>query len=81
MADPLSITTNVLPLVGVLLEVSVTVIGVVDKTTGPHEAHEALKDLRRALQNLNKETSNIQKKLHIVISDLTDKAVKKLLAL
>ena len=54
----------------------------VDKTTGAHEAaRDALRNLRRALQNLNKGTSNIQTILHILISDPKDKAVKKLLAL
>ena len=78
MADPLSITTSVLPLVEIVLKVSVTIIGVVDKTTAAHEHHEArdaLKDLRRALQNLNKETSTIQGMLRILISDLMDNAV------
>ena len=82
MADPLSITTGVLSLVGVVLKVSVTAIGMVDKTTGAHEAaRDALRNLRRALQNLNKGTSNIQTLLRILISDPKDKAVKKLLAL
>ncbi len=82
MADPLSITTSALALVGVVLKVSVTAIGMVDKTTGAHEAaRDALRNLRRALQNLNKGTSNIQTILHILISDPKDKAVKKLLAL
>ena len=75
MADPLSITTNVLPLVGVVLEVSATAIGMVDKTTGPHEARGALWDLRRALKNLNKGTSTIQTMLRILISDLMDQTV------
>lgn len=77
MARPLSVTTGVLPLVGVVLELSVTVIGMVDQTTGAHEARDALRDLCHALQNLNKETYNIQTMLRI----LTDEAVKKLLAL
>ena len=82
MADPLSITTSVLTLVGVVLKVSVTAIGMVDKTTGAHEAaRDALRNLRRALQNLNKGTSNIQTILRILISDPKDKAVKQLLAL
>ena len=82
MGDPLSITTGVLSLVGVVLKVSVAAIGMVDKTTGAHEAaHDALRNLRRALQNLNKGTSNIQTTLRILISDPKDKAVKKLLAL
>ena len=82
MADPLSITTSVLALVGVVLKVSVTAIGMVDKTAGAHEAaRDALRNLRRALQNLNKGTSNIQTILRILISDAKDKAVKKLLAL
>ena len=81
MADPLSIAASVLPLVGAVLEIAVTVIGMVDKTTGPHEARNALWDLRRALQNLNKKTYSIQTILRISILDLPDKAVKKLLAL
>jgi len=82
MADPLSITTSVLALVGVVLKVSVTAIGMVDKTTGAHEAaRDALRNLRRALQNLNKGTTNMQITLRILISDPKDKAVKKLLAL
>ena len=82
MADPLSITTSVLTLVGVVLKVSVTAIGMVDKTTGAHEAaRDALRNLRRALQNLNKGTSNIQTILHILLSDPKDRVVKKLLAL
>ena len=65
-----------------VLEVSVTAIRVVDKTTGAHEAgRELLRNLRRALQNLNKGTSNIQTILRILISDPKDKAVKQLLAL
>ena len=81
MGDPLGITTSVLPLVRVVLKVSVTAIGMVDKTTGAHEAHDArdaLRDLRRALQNLNKETSTIQTMLRILRSDLMDKAVLEL---
>ena len=82
MGDPFSITTGVLALVGVVLKVSVTPIGMVDKTTGAHEAvRDALRNLRRALQNLNKGTSNMQIILRILISDHKDKAVKKLLAL
>ena len=65
-----------------VLKVSVTAIAMVDKTTGAHEAaRDALRNLRRALQNLNKGTSNIQTILRILISDPKDKAVKKLLAL
>ena len=78
MADPLSITTSAFPLIGVVLKVSVTIIGMVDKTTGAdevHEARDALRDLRRTLQNLNKEISTIQTMLRILISDLMDKAV------
>ena len=78
MAGPLSITTSVLPLVGVVLEVSMTVIGMVVMTAGAHDARDALGDLRRALQNLNKETSNIQKMLRILVSFSTD---ERLLAL
>ena len=79
MADPLTITTSVLSLVGVVLKVSVTAIGMVDKTTGAHEAaRDALRNVRRALQNLNKGTSNIQTILRILLSDPKDKAVKKL---
>ena len=82
MADPLSITTSAFALLGVVLKVSMVAIGMVDKTTGAHEAaRDALRNLRRALQNLNKGTSNIQTILHILISDPKDKAVKKLLAL
>jgi hypothetical protein len=82
MGDPLSITTGVLALVGVVLKVSVTAIGMVDKTTGAHEAaRDALKNLRRALQNLSKGTSNMQAVLLVLISDPKDRAVKKLLAL
>jgi hypothetical protein len=82
MGDPLSITASVLTLIGVVLKVSATAIGMVDKTTGAHEAaRDALRNLRRALQNLNQGTSNIQTILRILISDPKDKAVKKLLAL
>ena len=82
MADPLSITAGALALLGVVLKVSMTAIGMVDKTTGAHEtARDALRNLRRALQKLNKETSNIQTILRILISDPNDKTVKKLLAL
>ena len=82
MGDPLSITTSVLGLVGVVLKVSVAAIGMVDKTTGAHEAgRDAIRNLRRALQNLNKGTSNMQITLRILILDHKDKAVKKLLAL
>ena len=57
-------------------------IGMVDKTTGAHEAaRDALRNLRRALQNLNKGTSNIQIVLRILVSDPKDKAVKRFLAL
>ena len=56
-------------------------IEMVDKTTGAHEAaRDALRNLRRALQNLNKETSNMQTLLRILVSDPKDKAVKKFLA-
>jgi len=82
MADPLSITTSALALVGVVLKVSLMAIGMVDKTTGAHEAaRDALRNLRRALQNLNKGTSNMQIVLRILVSDPKDKAVKKFLAL
>lgn len=79
MAGPLSITTDVLPLVGVVLNLSLTVIAMVDKTHG--EAHDALRDLRRALQNLIKGISNIQKLLRILVSDPKNRAVEKLSAL
>jgi len=82
MGDPLSITTSALALVGVVLKVSLMAIGMVDKTTGAHEAaRDALRNLRRALQNLNKGTSNMQTILRILVSDPKDKAVKKFLAL
>jgi len=82
MGDPLSITTSVLALVGVALKVSATAVGMVEKTTGAHEAaRDALRNLRRALQNLNKGTSNMQTILGILISDPRDRVVKKLLAL
>lgn len=82
MADPLSITTSVFALVGVVLKVSVTAIGMVDNTIGAHEAaRDALRNLRRALQNLNKETSNMRVVLHVLMSDPSDVAVKELLAL
>ena len=54
----------------------------VDKTTGAHEdARDALRNLRRALQNLNESTSNMLVILNVLISDPKDKVVKKLLAL
>lgn len=82
MGDPLSIPTSVLGLVGVVLKVTVAAIGMVDKTTAAHEAaRDAIRHLRRALENLNKGTSNMQIILRILISDHKDKAVKKLLAL
>ena len=82
MADPLGITTSILTLVGAIIKVSMTAEGMVDKTTGIHEAaYDALRNLRRALQTLNKGTSNIQSTLLLLISDPTDKAVNKLLAL
>ena len=82
MADPFSITTSILTLVGVALKASATAIGMVEKATGAHEAaRDALRNLRRALQTLNKGTSNMQAILHILISDPRDKVVKKLLAL
>ena len=71
MADPLTVTTT---LIGVVLKVSATAIGVVDKTTAAHEAaRDALRNLRRALQNLNKETTNIQTALRVLILDPKDK--------
>ncbi len=74
MADPLSLTTGTLTLVGVVLKVSMAAIGMVDKTTGAHgKAHDALNNLRRALKNLNKEASNIQTILRILMSDPKDK--------
>jgi hypothetical protein len=82
ISSMLSSTTSVLTLVGVVLKVSVTAIGMVDKTTGAHQAaRDALRNLRRALQNLNKRTSNIKAILRIFISDPKDKEVKKLLGL
>jgi len=82
MGDPLSITTSALALVGVVLKVSLMAIGMVDKTTGAHEAaRDALRNLRRALQNLNKGTSNMQIVLRILVSDPKDRAVKRFLAL
>jgi len=82
MADPVSITTSALALVGGVLKVSLMAIGVVDGTTGAHKAaRDALRNLRRALQNLNKGTSNIQIVLRILVSDPEDKAVKRFLAL
>ena len=79
MADPLTVTTT---LIGVVLKVSVTAIGMVDKTTAAHEAaRDALRNLRRALQNLNKEANNIQSTLQVLISDPNDKAVEELFAL
>ena len=79
MADPLTITMT---LIGAVLKVSVMVIGMVDKTTVAHEAaRDTLRNLRRALQSLNKETSNTQTTLCILVSDPKDKAIKKLLAL
>ena len=82
MGEPLSITTSALALVGVVLKVSLMAIGMVDKTTGAHKvARDALRNLRRALQNLNKGTSNMQIVLRILVSDPKDKAVKKFLAL
>ena len=82
MGDLLSITTSVLGLVGVVLKVSMKAIGMVDNTTGAHEAaRDALRSLRRALQNLSKGTSNMQTVLRILMSDSRDKAVKNLLAL
>jgi len=82
MGDPLSTTTSALALTGVVIKVSVTAIEMVDEITGAHEAtRDALRNLRRALQNLNKGTSNIQTTLRVLISDPKDKVVKKLLAL
>lgn len=82
MADPLSITTSILSLIGVMIEVSVKVIGLVDEMTVTHKAaRDALRNVRRALQNLNKGASNIQIIFRILISDPKDKAVEKLLAL
>ena len=82
MADPLTIATCILTLVGVALKVSATAIGMVEKTTGAHDrAREALRNLRRALQNLNQGTTNMKTILRILISDPRDKVVKKLFAL
>ena len=79
MADPFTVTMT---LIGVVLKVSVAALGMVEKTTLAHEAaRDALRNLRRALGNLKKETSNIQDTLRVLISDPKDKAVKKMFAL
>jgi hypothetical protein len=80
MADPLSITPEILSLVEVAIKLVVDSADMVNKT-GPahHEVAEVLKGLQDDLERLEKQVLQIDTKVSPLVSRTTDRKFNKLL--
>jgi hypothetical protein len=80
MADPFSLSTGIVGLVSLALQLVVRTLGMVDKTVSAHqEAVEDLKDLQEDLEDLQAQMTRIHGTLEVLASNTKDRGFKKLL--
>jgi hypothetical protein len=79
MADPFSIATGVLSVIGFVLQVASGAMGMVDKTVTAHGTQRrAIKNLRRELDKTIQGTANMQIVLRAMLGDPKDKTLKRM---
>jgi hypothetical protein len=79
MADPFSIATGVLSIIGFVLQVASGAMGMVDKTITAHGTQRrAIKNLRRELDKTIQGTASMQIVLRAMLGDPEDKALKSM---
>jgi len=80
MADPLSIATGVLSIVGLVVQVASRAIGLVDKTVAAHGSQrKALRNMRYELYKTAQRTRHMKTALSVMLGDHKDNVVKRLL--
>ena len=78
--DPFSLSTGVVGLVAVALQLVVGTLGLIDKTaTAYNEASDELKGLQQDLEQLQTRMSRIHGALNVLLSNTKDRGFKKLL--
>ena len=79
MADPFSLATGVLGVVGFVLQIASGAMAKVDKTITAHNTQQrAIRDLRRELEKTIKGATHMQTVLSIMLGDPKDKTVKRM---
>jgi hypothetical protein len=79
MADPFSLTTGVLSVVGFVLKVVSGAMVMVDKTVTAHSGQrQAIRNLRRELDKTIKGTTSMHTVLTVMLEDPKDKTVKRM---
>lgn len=78
--DPFSLSTGVMGLIGVALQIVTAAHGVVDKTVAAHdEAANELKKFQEDLEDLQVRMNDIYTTLNALASNTKDRAFKKIL--
>ena len=79
MADPFSLATGVLGVVGFVLQLASGAMSLVDKTVTAHRTQQrAIKNLRRELDKTIKGTASMQTSLRAMLGDPKDITVKRM---
>jgi hypothetical protein len=80
MADPFSLSTGIVGLVSLALQLVIRTLGMIDKTVTAHqEAAEELRDLLEDLEDLRAQMIRIHGTLEVLGSNTKDRGFKKLL--
>ena len=79
MADPFSLATGVLGVVGFVLQVASSAMAKVDKTVTAHRTQQrAIRNLRRELDKTIQGTASMQTALSAMLGDPEDNTVKRM---
>jgi hypothetical protein len=80
MADPFSLSTGIVGLVALALQLVVGALGMIDRTVAAHdEAADELKKLQEDLEDLQIQMVRIHGTLEVLASNTKDQGFKKLL--
>jgi hypothetical protein len=80
MADPFSLSTGIVGLVALALQLVVGALRMIDRTVAAHdEAAEELKQLQEDLEDLQMQMIRIHRTLEVLASNTKDQGFKKLL--
>ena len=80
MADPLSVTTGIISLITLAIQLVVGAAGLIDKTVAAHrEAANELQDLKQDLEQLEGQIDQIHGTVQFLAANTKDHAFKELL--
>jgi len=80
MAEPFSLSTGIVSLVALALQLVVGTLGMIDKTIAAHEeAADELKDLKEDLEDPQTQMTRIHETLEVLASNTKDRGFKELL--